>query len=342
MKVIVGEYVTACGLGMDPALPIHSLYREGRAMRDSLAADLRLRPDVELCILEAWPEDWSPLANDASTAFIIIAPEFDGLLLEATRQIEATGAKLLGPSSAAVALTSDKLTLAEHWRSRGIPTPATSERPPSPCDPFPLVWKPRFGAGSTSTFRLDHPRDLPRCQAIRAAEGCQRPMIVQEYVPGLAASVAFLTGPNGHFAMPPAQQSLSNDGRFKYLGGKVPLPPTYAPRAIALAQRAIADIPGLRGWVGVDLVLGHATDGSRDYAIEINPRLTTSYLGLRALCQENLVAGLILAAEGRLTCPPRWHDSNVIFTADGHVDVTPADNPEMGTFPLSQRSQRGD
>lgn len=324
MKVIVCEYVTACGVGADPGLPMHSLYREGRAMRDSLAEDLRQLPEVETCILEAWPEDWSRLAGDASTAFIIIAPEFDRLLLDATRQIEATGAKLLGPNSAAVALTSDKLALAEHWRSRGIPTPATSERPPSPCDPFPIVWKPRYGAGSTSTFRLDHPRDLHRCQAIRAAEGCQQPMIVQEYVSGLAASVAFLTGPNGHFAMPPAQQRLSTDGRFKYLGGKVPLPPTYAARAVALAQRAIADIPGLRGWVGVDLVLDPATDGSQDYAIEINPRLTTSYIGLRALCQDNLAECLIQVAEGRPACPPRWRALNVTFTAEGQLDVTTA------------------
>jgi hypothetical protein len=48
----------------------------------------------------------------------------------------------------------------------------------------------------------------------------------------------------------------------------------------------------------VDLVLGDAADGSRDFAIEINPRLTTSYLGLRALARGSLAAALLRAVRG--------------------------------------------
>ena len=48
----------------------------------------------------------------------------------------------------------------------------------------------------------------------------------------------------------------------------------------------------------MDLVLGDADDGSLDVVIEINPRLTTSYIGLRALLPQNLPALMVSMAEG--------------------------------------------
>ena len=75
---------------------------------------------------------------------------------------------------------------------------------------------------------------------------------------------------------------MSDDGRFVYLGGSLPLPHALASRATRLAQQAVAALPDPLGYVGVDLVLGADADGADDYVIEINPRLTTSYIGLRA------------------------------------------------------------
>ena len=44
--VFVYEYCCALGLGRDPSDPAHSLYREGRAMRDAVAEDFRRRRGV--------------------------------------------------------------------------------------------------------------------------------------------------------------------------------------------------------------------------------------------------------------------------------------------------------
>ena len=102
-------------------------------------------------------------------------------------------------------------------------------------------------------------------------------MILQPFVAGQAASVAFLIGSHQVLPLLPAKQQLSEDGRFHYRGGIVPLPQDLADRAVRLARRAVAAVPGLRGYVGVDLVLGDEGES----VIEVNPRLTTSYLGLR-------------------------------------------------------------
>ena len=62
----------------------------------------------------------------------------------------------------------------------------------------------------------------------------------------------------------------------------MPLEPLLAERASQLAAQAVATLPDPFGYIGVDLVLGHDPEGRDDVVIEINPRLTTSYVGLRA------------------------------------------------------------
>jgi predicted ATP-grasp superfamily ATP-dependent carboligase len=92
-------------------------------------------------------------------------------------------------------------------------------------------------------------------------------------------------------------------------------------RAQRLARRAIAPVDGLSGYVGVDLVLGAAGDGSEDVAIEINPRLTTSYVGLRALAEFNLAEAMLALALGRPLPERRYRDGVVEWSADGTVEL---------------------
>ncbi|HYH67724.1 MAG TPA: ATP-grasp domain-containing protein [Urbifossiella sp.] len=308
MKVFVYEYLTARGLGSDP------MYREGRAMRDAVAADLAALPGCEVVTLDNAPDEPAAFAARAATAdwSLVIAPEFDGILSTRCRWVLDAGGRLLGPDLAVVTLTADKLALAVHWRAHGVPTPATTDRPPTACEAFPVVWKPRDGCGSSATYLLRDRFELARAVASAEYGG---PMILQEFVPGIAASVAVLCGPVGNVPLLPAAQHLSDDGRFHYRGGELPLPPELAARAVALAERAVRCVPGLCGYVGVDLILG---DG-RDVAVEINPRLTTSYVGVRALAADNLAGEMVRVAAGGVRRPVRWHDGAVRFTSDGTV-----------------------
>jgi len=137
----------------------------------------------------------------------------------------------------------------------------------------------------------------------------------------LPASIAFLCGPGVVCPLVPCEQRLSTDGRFTYLGGRLPLPPDLADRTLGLGRRALAALPTALGYVGLDLVLGADPHGSEDYVIEVNPRLTTSYVGLRAASGANLAAALLAAASGRA---PRleFAPGGLEFAPDGAIART--------------------
>lgn len=319
-RILVYEHLTASGLGRDPASPEHGMYREGRAMRDALVEDLRRVPG---CAVEVADRQ---AALDCSVAYdrvIVIAPESGGVLREAVRRVTGAGGHPLGPTLPALDLASDKLVLAGHWARNGVPTPDTLPLGEWPLDRVPAVVKPRDGAGSTATFRVNAAGDLAKRG--RQVEETGTPAIAQDFVPGRPASVSFMVGAETTLPLIPSFQRLSDDGRFRYLGGDLPIPPDLAERAIHLGRRAVECVPGLYGYVGVDLVLGDRVDGSADSAIEINPRLTTSYVGLRILADFNLAGAMLDLAAGSLVSDVSWKPGRVRFEPDGttYYDSTP-------------------
>jgi predicted ATP-grasp superfamily ATP-dependent carboligase len=76
-----------------------------------------------------------------------------------------------------------------------------------------------------------------------------------------------------------------------YLGGVVPLDHGEMHQAFQAASRA-AEVLGLkRGYVGVDFIL--AREGP--VIVDINPRLTTSYVGLRQTASINVAEWMVNA-----------------------------------------------
>jgi len=322
--VFVYEFFTARGQHRDPSDPAHSLWREGNAMRAACVADFERIPGVTVTtMLDISPQDdWTEFCRLAPKcdATLVIAAEIDSVLERRQRSAREAGARsVLGSAETATQIASDKRWLAEVWSSAGVPTPVTIPVEEVSAN-LPVVIKSPFGAGSHAIRRLD---SLPEWESLRQGKRfyCYlvEGMLTQPYVPGVAASVSFLVGPNCVVPLLPGYQRIAGDGRFTYLGGEIPLPDGLTLRAVKLARRAIDAVPGLGGYVGVDLVLGDAADGSADYAIEINPRLTTSYVGLRALTDDNLMAKLWEVCDGAADVRVRWRDGGVRFTPDGTV-----------------------
>ena len=338
MRLFIHEIVCAGGLGAAP----DSLRAEGLAMLAAVAVDFAAAGALVTTLLTpGCPEipgvrcKRGHLADESRNfdrlvaecdAALVIAPEFDDHLLRRSERVLALGRILLGCSPDAVRLAGDKLELARRWQALGVPTPATESASSQPPDVYPAVVKPRHGAGSISTRRIERAGDWPAAWTEFA--GSMPEFIVQPYHPGRAVSIAFLVAEDTKIPLEPTEQVQSTDGSLRYLGGRFPLPPADADRARRLGERALAGIVGLAGYVGVDLVLG-ATEAD-DVAIEVNPRLTTSYVGLRQRTPRNLAQVWLDLREGRAIEPIKWSREPFEFGVSSpgavpRVDASPID-----------------
>lgn len=335
MNLFIYEHLTGGGLLQAGNAVPPSLAVEGRAMIQALAADFAALDGVRVaCLRDARAETWQiagcrvievASAEEHQRQFdacaggadcsIVIAPEIDGILLDRCRRVEQVGGRLLGPSPQLVALASDKQRTIEHLAAAGVPTPEGRSLDSGDAWPrdfsYPAVWKPRDGAGSQGVSLVRNATEPP-CLPVGIAGRLER------FCRGLPASVVLLGGPRGCIDLPACRQRLSEDGRLRYLGGSMPLAAPQAERARRLAQCVAASLGEVRGYLGIDVVLAEDASGSDDVVIEINPRLTTSYLGLRALCRQNLADVMLRMARGEAV-ELSFQSQPISFTVAGHL-----------------------
>ena len=350
MRLYVSEFVS--GGAWAGELPYDSLLPEGESMLRAVADDFaciqdcdvvttrdsRLRPfrseTVDVIVVSGPDQErrlFERLAAECDATFVI-APETNRTLAARRELVDAVVGRFLGPSPEAIELCTDKLQLAEHLLQNEVPTIETHLVAPDLMDrdlPFPIVVKPRDGAGSENTWLVSDRKQLEMLFREWSDSPESRPDIWQPYVPGTAASVAAviqtqipgiseIPGISRIDVFPPAEQRLSSDGRFRYLGGRVPAAGFDREMVERLVRRACDSVGGLSGYVGFDVILP-AGASDEPVIVEINPRLTTSYLGYRAITANNLAARILFPDR----CPPEisWMTGPVTFLPDGTVTM---------------------
>ena len=339
MRVFVSEYLT-CG-ACPRTMRAPSLLAEGRSMVEAVLTDFARCPDCRVCT--TWDAQLKPpqvsgietvlvtdgdqehsvfkqLAGECDATFLI-APEFEGLLSNRRRLIDQVGGRSLGCTAEAIELCASKQATALALGEFGVRSIDTARfSPQEQSFPLPFVIKPDDGAGSLDVRLLRDEQTLGKSLAELDEQGAVERLVVQPFQPGVPFSVAALIDPHRDACsvFPPALQRLSNDGSFRYLGGVVPYWPDDLDRGGIedLIADVRAAIPGLCGYVGFDMI--RPSDGGQSpVVVEINPRLTTSYLGYRALTHENLAERML----HRRSLPPTvsWQHQRVEFTPDGVV-----------------------
>jgi predicted ATP-grasp superfamily ATP-dependent carboligase len=336
MRILVYEAVSAGTV--DRRDRWRSLLREGRAMLTALVADLARLRDHEIVTVTgpagglSFPRNVEVMKScggrmeslDSLAASVdavwLIAPETGGCLEQLTALVERHGKMVLGSRSTAIRQAADKSKLSRRLARFRLPYPETRVFPrrrrlePPGSFGFPVVVKPARGAGGEDVYLARDRAEFLTSVGSAHERKPNRKLIVQRYVDGVAASVSVLG--DGKRAVPLAlnAQSLHISTSISYRGGSTPLAHPRSEEALSAAAKVSRAVPGLRGYFGVDVVLTE----KRAIIVEINPRLTTAYLGVRAATDENVAKLAIDACLGRLPRPPapRRH---VQFTADGHI-----------------------
>lgn len=308
MKIFVYEHVTGGGMLDDPQMG--ALAPEGdamlRALVDDLTAipgievtvmrDLRLKDDLPAKVLAVGSGQFDAvfrLAMRECDAAWPIAPEQDGILTRITGEIMACGRTLLGNRLDAVTIATSKHATADVLARAGIPVIPVyrSERELAP-GVHEIVVKPDDGAGCQDTHFFDDRAKLR--EWLSAHPGEKR--IFQHYVRGEARSLSLLCCAGKARVLACNRQVVNlEEGAFRFAGVSVNALADSGGRYALLAARIARALPGLWGYCGVDFM---ETDAGA-VVVEVNPRLTTSYVGLRKAIRRN-PAQLVLELPGSL------------------------------------------
>jgi len=294
--------------------------------------EIHVPASVRVCQVHAQSEI-DVLARLAAEAdwTLIVAPETAGILAARVAAARMAGGRVAAPSARFMAVATDKQATCLALAAAGVPVPAGGTLDPSRPLPqgffLPAVRKARgsaSGDGLEIVNRYEensrqHDRNTLDLSSLhKTTTPARHSQRVEAFIEGLPIGVSCLCGPLGITLLPAVQQLFSTGVSPDYLGGSLPLTDDLNTRAHELARRALVALidhssadpletcdqnltskgSAACGWVGVDMILGAREDGRGDRVLEINPRLTTSFVGLTQLFQMSLVRGILDAASG--------------------------------------------
>jgi predicted ATP-grasp superfamily ATP-dependent carboligase len=247
-------------------------------------------------------------------ACLPIAPEENNILHDLTSIIEEQGVIVLGSNSNAVKLTTNKFETYNALK-----------------DKFPIIKTEKIYFNDLNQKSGEHveyyksgmengllkvvkPADGVSCSGVMVVNSLNEFItaqdhihgitslpycIVQDYVIGISVSVSLLC--NGNRAVPLSlnfQYISLNSGEIGYGGGKVPFEHRLSEIAMEIAKNVIESIDGIRGYVGVDMIIDE--DSDEVYIVEINSRITTAYVALRNIINFNLGESILKSVQGEL------------------------------------------
>ncbi len=242
--------------------------------------------------------------SSLADAVYVIAPESDQVLEKLVETTESYGRTSLNCKIDAIKRVSNKMTTYETLKKKGITVPETflldihektqNIRRLIKELGYPLVFKPLDGVSCGGLSLVKDENGIAGAVKKVAQESMSKQFIAQKLIRGKAASVCVISTGNKAVAVTLNKQLVtlsSPDKESRYYGGVVPFNHKLEKEALMAAEKTIEGIVGLKGYVGVDMIL--TNEGP--VVMEINPRLTTSYIGLKRTVNFNPAQAIVNA-----------------------------------------------
>lgn len=326
MQILVAEYLTSGGL-IESSLS-QSLLAEATMMLKAIVTDLADCKQVKVQVLlderlntpelqlirehvqihsvtqqDGFRSIWLNAIQHVD-AVLIIAPESEGLLQTLCRDVELANKLLLNSSSAVVDITASKIKTCQLLAEHGISVIKTDSIDSILDYSFPIVVKPDDGVGAEGIQILTDQAGLERIkQTVQT-----RRLIKQPFIQGQAASLSVVFDGQDTRILSYNQQLIEIEQESIRLCGTVVSEQTEFWQFYERLVVQIATIlPDLKGYAGIDVV----ETGNGPVLMEINPRLTTSYVGLRQALSINPAECILECFTGQaapnLTTKPESH-----------------------------------
>ncbi|WP_296879269.1 ATP-grasp domain-containing protein [uncultured Methanobrevibacter sp.] len=287
--------------------------------------------------------DWLKDNAENFTKAIFISAENDNNLFNITEILEKNNVEIYNSSADACLKSSDK-SLSYEALSNIVPQPRTFRfkidpkgywkraienlhekwQAEDPLTQLKLIIKPLTGVDCEDIVIIEKIEDLTLDLDKIFRPGSR--VIVQEYVEGTDISVSLIS--DGKKAIPISlnkQFVELKDDKARYLGGELPFESEYRDEAFEIATKAVESIDGLKGFVGVDLLINaDEKDIYSVYLLEINSRFTTPYVGLKEIANFNIGKSIIDLIDGNVSI------DDIDVSLDGKVEFKKSgDNLEI-------------
>ncbi len=308
MRILVFEFVTGGGL-IDQALP-QSLLQEAYLMRNALIDDLLVIPNIELLVLHdkrtaMHQGNLQCLTLDQGMvlatylqeiqslydAVWLIAPETEGILLQWCRFFNTQAKFLCTSSVVAVALCQDKLQTINCLSAAGIACVPTRAYVAPAQEQGHWVLKNNNSVGCDEVYLLRSAQDW---HVILAQLKASNEYIIQPYIKGRAMSLSclFYQG-KAYFICCNEQHVQIEKQQFVLTACTVHVQAEQAQQYQQLCSSIAVAIPELFAYVGIDFI---QTESGECLVLEINPRLTSSYAGIKSALGINIAAQVLRLA----------------------------------------------
>lgn len=316
MRLLVFEFITGGGL-LNDILP-SSLMQEGAMMRAALLQDLGEIQGLKLLVLnDARIEE--PQIPPAGTLFNIqprtnlelylreikddydvvwlIAPETEGMLVKWHQFFSQENKQLCLSSQQTLTLCQNKLHTINVLKEATISCVNSQKyRSFLPIDSGQWVLKPMESVGCEDVYLIQSKQQW--LDLLKVLDK-QQEYLIQPYIQGtvLSLSALFYQGESAFICCNQQQLSLK-DNKFQLLGCTVNIKQEKSLEYQKLCSKIAKSIPGLWGYIGIDLI---ETEQGEVLILEINPRLTTSYVGIKEATGINVAAQVLDLLNNKIT-----------------------------------------
>ncbi len=231
-----------------------------------------------------------------------IAPESNGILANIAELTLSQGKILLLSSVEAVAICTDKMQTHRHLSAHNIPAVPTFALNHAGLLSYPQVIKPIDGVGCQGAMLIETAQEF---QTAVSSFANLADYIIQPYCAGQAVSLSCLFKNGQAWILCCNQQQIEISHKAFHLHGcRVNISSRYKVYYQLLVEKIAHALPGLWGYVGIDLI---ETDNQGPLLLEINPRLTTSFIGIQAATGINLAEQVLRLLDGEVEILPEFN-----------------------------------
>jgi len=241
----------------------------------------------------------------------IIAPEFSNILYQLTKIVKDNNKRILSIDLDGIELGSSKFTCYEYFKASSVNTPQSFIIPlkNNTLDidfiiqkynqlNCPIILKPDDGVGAENIFYFESEHQIYNFFTSQSnLIDSERNYVIQEFIEGEDLSISLIAhsdfvdkfGKN-HLILAVNSQfiNVKNDKvKSEYFGGYTPVNNLNLQISNILEK---LDLTKFNGYFGIDFI--RKADNSI-YFIELNPRLTTSYIGIRNILNYNPVEAIL-------------------------------------------------